>query len=331
MPQKTIFVTREIPAAGLNLLKKEKNFKVVVWKKKEAIPYKTLLKKVKGADAILSLLTENISDEVLDAAGDKLKIVANYAVGFNNIDVEAAKQRDVVVTNTPGVLTHAVAEHAITLMMAVGKRIVEADKFTRAGKYKSWQPMLLLGSEFRGKTLGIVGAGRIGSQTAHIAHHGFGMKVLYHNRSVNKDLEKSTGAKKVSLNQLLKKSDVVSLHVPLLPSTKYLINDAELALMKDSAILINTARGPVVREKALLKALKKKKIRGAGIDVFECEPKIDCDTRDNLALKKMDNVVLTPHIASGTQEARDEMARIAARNIIAVLKGKKAETPVSVS
>lgn len=327
MPQ-TIFVTRNIPKAGLDLLTKQKGFRVVVWPKSDAIPRKALLKKVKGVDAVLSLLTEQIDSEVLDAAGDQLKIVANYAVGYNNIDVVAAQKRGVAVTNTPGVLTDAVAEHAIALMLTVGKRIVEADKFTRQGKYKTWQPMLLLGTEFRGKTFGVIGAGRIGTQAATMAHHAFGMKILYHSPRPNKQLEKELGAKRVSKTQLLKRSDVVSLHVPLLPSTRYLMNDAEFDLMKDSAILINTARGAVVREKALLKALKKKKIRGAGIDVYECEPKIDCDTRDNLALKKMGNVVLTPHIGSATHEARDEMARIAAKNIIAVLKGKKPLTPV---
>ncbi len=327
MPQK-IFVTRKIPDAGLDLLKKNKKFKVSVWSKSDAIPQKVLLKKVKGVDAILSLLTEKINEDVLVAAGPQLKIVANYAVGYDNIDVPVAKKHDVIVTNTPGVLTEAVAEHTVGLMMAVGKRIVEADKFTRQEKYKTWQPMLLLGTQFYKKTIGIVGAGRIGSFVAKFASDGLGMKVLYTDMHRNKDLEKKFGAKKVSLRQLLKQSDVVTLHVPLLPSTKYLIDFKELGMMKKNAILINTSRGPVVREKALLKALSKKQIFGAGLDVFECEPAIDCDLRDKLALKKLDNVVLTPHIASGTNEARDMMAEIAAKNIIAVLSGKKPNTPV---
>lgn len=324
-----IFVTRAIPQAGLMLLQKQRNFVVDVWTKPNPIPRATLLKRVKGVHAILSLLTEKIDDEVLRAAGEQLHIVANYAVGFDNIDLVAAKNHAVTVTNTPGVLNQAVAEHAVALMFAVGRRVVEADTFTRAQHYKTWQPDLLLGMEFAGKTIGIIGAGRIGSIVARLARHGLGMEVLYTNPHTNEEMEKEYGAKRVSKLQLLKKSDVVTLHVPLTPETRHLISNAELTTMKPTAILVNTSRGPVVDEKELLKALSKKRIFGAGLDVFECEPAIDCDVHDHLELRKMNNVVLTPHIASATHEARDEMARLAARNIIAVLSQKKPLSPVA--
>jgi len=323
-----VYVTRRIPDAGLALLKKKKNFKVSVWPKSAAIPRKTLLKKVKGMDAILPLLSEKINGEVMDAAGPQLKVIANYAVGYDNIDVEAATKRGIIVTNTPGVLTQSVAEHTIAMMMAVGRRLHEADRYIRAGKYKVWQPKLLLGMEFSGKTIGIIGAGRIGSIVAKFAHDGLGMKILYTNRSRKPKLEKKFGAKKVSKMTLLKKSDVVTLHVPLLDSTRHLIGTPEFKVMKKTAVLINTARGPVIDEKALLKALYKKEIMGAGLDVFECEPSIDCNTKDHYALRELDNVMLTPHIASATTEARDSMAVIAANNIIAVLGKKKPLTQV---
>lgn len=323
-----ILVTRSIPEVGLDLLCK-KGYTIDIWKKKDPIPRRTLLQRVRGCSALLTLLSEKIDNEVLTAAGPQLKIVANYAVGFDNVDLQAATKHKVVVTNTPSVLNQAVAEHTIALMLAVGKRIVEADAFTRSEQYKTWQPDLMLGVEFSGKTLGIIGAGRIGSMVAYIAHRGFGMKILYDNHTRNKELEQAVQAKKVSKMQLLKKSDVITLHVPLLPETRHLISTPELAVMKPTAILINTARGPVVDEKALLKALTKKKLFGAGLDVYECEPSIDCDHTDHLALKNLPNTILTPHMASATHEAREEMARLAAKNIITVLSGKPAISPVN--
>jgi len=322
-----IFVTRRIHESGINMLKKA-GFKVAIYPKDEIIDRSTLLKNVKGVDAILSLLTDKIDEEVLNAAGPNLKIVANYAVGFDNIDLTAVKKHNVVATNTPSdKVNEAVAEHTFALMLALARRIAEADDFAKRGKYTGWSPTLLTGVDVYNKTLGIIGAGRIGSMTAHRGVLGFGMKLIYSDTHPNPALEKDLKAKKVSQTELLKKADFISLHVPLLPSTKHLISDKEFSLMKHSAFIVNTSRGPVIHEKALLKALKAKKIAGAGLDVFECEPAIDCDLRDNLELKAFPNVILTPHIASSTEEARRDMSEIAAKNIIAVLKGKKPLTP----
>ncbi|OGL89133.1 hypothetical protein A3H75_00120 [Candidatus Uhrbacteria bacterium RIFCSPLOWO2_02_FULL_51_9] len=330
-----IFITRRIPDVGLNLLKKHKNFHVEMHHEKKdpynaapPIPRSVFLKRIRGIHAILPMLTETIDKEAFDAAGPQLKIVANNAVGFNNIDVTEAKKRGVVITNTPGVLNVSVAEHTVALMLALAKRIVEADGFTRAGKFKSWAPLLMLGTQLSGKTLGLVGSGRIGSMVANFAHHGLNMKILYTDVIRYPEIEKTVDAKKVSLATLCKQADVISFHVPLLPSTHHLIDTAQLNLMKKTALLINTARGPVISEQALLKALYNKKIAGAALDVYECEPLIDCDVTDHRALRKLPNVILTPHIASATHEARDEMAAIAARNIVAVLAGKKPLTPV---
>ncbi len=318
-----VFVTREIPDEGIKMLKKASNVKLEVYEHDKKIPRSTLKKRVKGADIILSILTEKMDAELMDAAGPQLKMIANYAVGFNNIDLEAAKLRGITVTNTPNdEISESVAEHTVALMFALAKRIVETDKFTRAGKYKSWGPQLLLGSDLWGKTVGIIGSGRIGSGVVHRLHDGFNMNVLYHDIKKNLKLEKETGAKYRSMAQLLKQSDFVSLHVPLLPSTRHLISTKELKLMKKTAFLVNTSRGPVVDEKALVRALMKNQIAGAGLDVYECEPMIDCDPTDNLELRTLSNVILTPHTASATLETRQVMSRIAAQNILAFVRGK---------
>lgn len=314
---------------GVKILKKARH-RVTTLKKTHNISRRKLLKMVKGRDAILTLLSNDVDDSVLKAAGPQLKIVANYAVGYDNVDVKAAAKRGIVVTNTPSdVVNESVAEHTFALMVALAHRIPEAHIFTTHEKYKGWKPDLLLGTNLRGKTLGLIGAGRIGTATAEHGVKGFGMKVIYSDLHKNPHIEKDLKAKKVSQEKLLKTSDVVSLHVPLLPSTRHLISTKQLNMMKRSAYLINTARGPVVDEKALLKALKANKIAGAGIDVFECEPAIDCDLTDNLELRAFPNVVLTPHIASATYEARQDMARVAAKNIVAVLAGKKPLTPAA--
>ena len=220
------------------------------------------------------------------AAGPNLKIVANYAVGFDNVDLAAAKKAGVTVTNTPSdKVSEAVAEHTFALMLTLARRISEADAYAKAKKYQGWDPSLLLGADVYGKTLGIVGAGRIGSAVARRAVTGFGMKLAYSDMRKNEQLEKDFGAAHLSFEKLLETSDFVSLHVPLLPATRHLISTSEFSLMKKTAFLVNTARGPVVDEKALLRALKTKRIAGAGIDVFECEPAIDCDMTDNLELK----------------------------------------------
>ncbi len=322
-----VVVTRSIPDAGIKLLKQQKNFKVTMSKQDRELTPLELKRLVKGADAILSLLTDTIDGAVMDAAGPQLKIIANYAVGFDNIDLAAAKQRNIVVTNAPGdLVSETVAEHTVALALALAHRIAESDKFVRAGQYCGWDPMLLLGTLLSGKTFGIIGTGRIGISAARKAH-GLGMKILYADMKREKEIEKEIGALYCSKEELLRLADVVSLHVPLLPSTRYLIDTAEFALMKKSALLINTARGPVVREKALLRALKTKRIAGAALDVFECEPAIDSDPHDHLELKAMDNVILTPHTASASVEARQQMSELAANNIIAVLTGKPALNP----
>lgn len=325
--RKSIFVTRRFPDSGILALKK-KGFAVEVHPVDEIIPRKMLLKKVRGADAVLSLLTDKIDEEFFRAAGPQLKIVANYAVGFDNVDLAAAKKHNVIVTNTPSEkVNEAVAEHTFALMISLARRVPEADAFSKAKKYTGWSPMNFIGTDLYGKTLGIIGAGRIGAAAARRGVKGFGMRLVYSDMRACPELEKDLNAKRMTMEKLLKASDFVSLHVPLLPSTRHLISTPEFALMKKTAFLINTARGPVVDEKALLRALKTKRIAGAGIDVFECEPAIDCDLTDNLELKNFPNVILTPHIASATIEAREAMSMVAAQNIIAVLSGKPALNP----
>ncbi len=327
---KSIFVTRKIHEAGIAMLKKA-GYKLTIYPKDQIIDRKTLLAGVKDKDAVLSLLTDPIDEAVFKAAGPQLKIVANYAVGFDNVDLKAAQAHKVIVTNTPSdKVNESVAEHTFALMLALAHRIPEADHFAKRGLYKGWSPTLLNGTDLNGKTLGLIGAGRIGSMVARHAVQGFGMKLIYADMRPNDDLEKNFNGHKVSQDALLKKADFVSLHVPLLPSTVHLMSTKQFNLMKKTAFLINTARGPVVDEKALLKALRSKKIAGAALDVFECEPAIDCDLRDNLELKSFENVILTPHIASATEAARRAMSEVAAKNIIAVLKGKKPLTPAKV-
>ena len=309
-----IYVARPIPELGINLLKEK--HEVVVNPENKVLSKDELKEEVKGVDAILSLLTDKIDSEVMASAGDQLKVIANYAVGYDNIDIEAAKQKNVMVTNTPGVLTEAVAEHAITLMFAAAKSVVEADKYTRGGKYTQWEPKGFLGPQISGKTLGVVGLGRIGSMVAKVGHSGLGMNVLYYDVKKNEEFEMEVGAKYEELDSILKQADFISIHVPLLPTTKHLINKEKLALMKKSAILVNTSRGPVVDEAALIEALKAKQIWAAGLDVYENEPKL------SLGLSELPNVVLTPHTASATFEARDAMSKMCAENISAVLEGQ---------
>lgn len=318
-----IFITRDIPDEGLNMLRKLKNTSLDIYLGEKAIPRKELLKRIKGADIVLSILTEKMDKGVFDAAGRQLKMIANYAVGFDNIDIKEAKKRKILVSNTPHQnVSEAVAEHAIALMFALAHRIPEADRFTRAGHYECWGPKTMLGTDLWKKTVGVIGAGRIGAAVLHRLHDGFGVKVIYNDLKRNTEFEQATGAKFRTKNQLLKEADFVSLHVPLCPATRHLIGARELKLMKKTAFIINTARGPIIDEKALLQALVKKELAGAGLDVYECEPMIDCDPYDNLELRKMENVVLTPHTASATIEARQAMSRVAAENIIAFIRGK---------
>lgn len=282
-----------------------------------------LLAKVKGLDGLLSLLTDRIDGELLDAAGPQLKIVANHAVGFDNVDLAAATARGVLITNTPGVLTEATADHAWALLFAVARRIPESERFLRAGKFKGWGPLMFLGGDVTGRTLGVVGAGRIGHAMA-LRSRGFEMRVLYADESTNPVLEQEIGARRVELAELLRESDFVSLHVPLLPGTRHLINAATLRQMKPSAYLINTSRGPVVDEAALAAALRQGVLAGAALDVFENEPAVHPD------LLALENVVLTPHTASATIATRGKMASMAANNLIAGLRGQQPPNLVNV-
>src|SRR3989338_9947908 len=313
-----IFITRPIPEVGVGLLK-AKGYEVVINEKAEgrAATKEELIEGAKGADAILSILTDKIDGEVMDVGTPTLRIIANYAVGFDNIDLEAAKKRNLMVTNTPGVLTNTVAEHTFALMLSIAHRISEADGFGRAGRYKAWGPNLLLGTDMSGKTLGIVGLGRIGSRVASHAFKGFEMNILYNDPKPNPEFEKEFGAKFVEkLDDMLPHCDFVSIHLPFLYSTRHLMNEARFRTMKRTAYLVNTSRGPIIDEKALAKALREKIIKGAAIDVFEFEPDIVPE------LKDLDNVIITPHIASATEETRNKMASMAAENIIEALEGR---------
>lgn len=310
-----IFVTRKIPQVGLDILTLA-GHEVAVSELDRPLTREELKLKVAGVDAILSELDDKIDAEILDAAGPQLKIVANYTVGFDNVNLKDAETRHVLVTNTSDSSTDSVADHAFGLMLAAGRRIVEGDRFARAGKYTGWQPFLFLSHDVFGKTLGVVGTGRIGSALAYRAAHGFGMKILYYDQKPNAELEKQVGAKFVSLEDLLKNSDFVSVHVPLLDSTHHMFGTSQFEMMKPTAVFVNTSRGPVVDEQALYLALKKGDIFAAGIDVWEFEPKL------TPGLEILENIVITPHIASATIESRDSMSRIAAINIIAALKGE---------
>ena len=307
-----IFVTRVIPEPGLEKLRNEHDIEIFPH---DRIPTKQeIINGLNGKDGLLCLLSDPIDEEVINSEPD-LKMIASYAVGYDNIDVVAATKKKIPVSNTPDVLTDATAEMAWALLFSTARRIVEADSFTRAGKFNGWGPMLMLGQDVENKALGIVGSGRIGTAFA-LKSKGFNMKVLYFSNHKNETLEKELNAKKVELTELLKESDFISLHVPLTENTHHLIGENELKLMKKSAVLINTSRGPVIDEKALVNALIERQIFGAGLDVYEHEPKI------NEELKKLDNVVLQPHSASATIDSRSKMAVMAAENMIAGLKGE---------
>lgn len=280
-----------------------------------------LIARLRGKDGLICHIISTIDDEVLTAA-PTVKVVANVAVGYNNIDVAAARRRGVVVTNTPDVLTETTADFAWTLLMAAARRLVEADHFARSGQWQKWEWDLLWGSDIHGKTLGVVGFGRIGRAVARRAL-GFNMRVLYQD-AVRADaaVERELRATRMDLEPLLAQSDFVSLHTPLLPETRHLMNERTFRLMKKSAVLVNAARGPVVDEAALVRALKEGWIAGAGLDVFEEEPKV------HPGLLPLKNVVLAPHIASASFDTRLAMATLAVRNCLAVLDGQPPLTPV---
>lgn len=310
-----VCVTRRIPDPGLALLREHCD-PLDINAEDRVLARAELLEMVQGRDGVLCLLTDTIDAEVFDAAGSQCKVFANYAVGYDNMDVAAATSRGIAVTNTPGVLTDATADLAWALLFAAARRIVEADRFTREGLFGAWGPMMFLGGDITGSTLGIVGVGRIGSAVAERAV-GFRMEVLYSDVRDNPKLERRVCAKRVALDTLLRESDFVSLHVPLSDETRHLIGERELSLMKPTAYLINNSRGPIVDEKALVKALRARRIAGAGLDVYEEEPKLAA------GLAELDNVVIVPHIGSATTGTRGKMAEMAASNLLAVLRGER--------
>jgi glyoxylate reductase len=315
MSKPKVYITREIPEKGLKMIME--HFIVDIWPEYGPPPKHVIIEKVRDADALVTLLSDKIDSEVFDAA-PKLKIIAQMAVGYDNIDVEEATKRGIYVTNTPGVLTETTADFAWALLMAVARRVVEADRYVREGKWKvSWHPSMLLGKDIYGATLGIIGAGRIGSAVARRAKC-FNMKILYYDVVPNPQIEKETGARFVDLETLLKESDFITIHVPLTKETYRLIDAEKLKLVKNTAYIINTARGPVIDEKALYEALKEGRLAGAALDVFEQEP----ISMDN-PLLKLDNVILTPHIASASYETRSKMAEMVAENLIAFFEKRK--------
>ena len=312
MEKPKILDTRHIPQAGLDVLREA--CEVELNPDDHKFTPEELRQRVADKEGLVCLLTDTIDDALL-AAGPRLKVVSNVAVGFDNVDVKAATKRGIVVCNTPGVLTETTADLTWALLMAVARRLVEGDRFVRADEFKEWLPMLLLGGDIFGKTLGIIGMGRIGTGMARRAA-GFEMRILYHDAVRNTAAEREYRAEFVSLRDLLQQSDFVTVHVPLLPETRHLISRDELTLMKPTAYLINTSRGPVVDEAALVEALRERRIAGAGLDVYEDEP----DLAPGLA--ELENTVLLPHLGSASVETRDKMATLAAENCLAVLAGK---------
>lgn len=316
-----VVVTGRVPDAALEKLRAE--HEVDAWAGPESISREELLRRVAGADAVISLLTERIDDELLDAAGPQLKVVSNVAVGYDNIDVPACTARSIIATNTPGVLTEATADIAFGLILMATRRLGEGERLIRAGQDWKWGMFFLLGSSLQGKTLGVVGMGGIGQATARRAK-AFGMEIVYQSRSeIDPAIAAELGARRVDLDELLATSDVVSLHCPYGDATHHLIGAEELAAMKSTAYLVNTARGPIIDEAALATALRNGVIAGAGLDVFEKEPQVYPELLD------LENVALVPHLGSATVETRTAMAVLAAENTLAVLRGGQPPTPIA--
>ncbi|HEY6570626.1 MAG TPA: D-glycerate dehydrogenase [Candidatus Limnocylindrales bacterium] len=321
-PRPRVFVSRAIPDEGLAPLRAVCD--VDLWEEELPPTRGALLRRVAGIDGLLALLTDRVDDELLDAAGTQLRVVSNFGVGYDNIDVPACTRRGIPVGNTPGVLTETTADLAWALILAAARRVVEGDRAVRAGQWRTWGPVLLLGRDVNGATLGIVGFGRIGQAVARRAA-GFGMRVLYHARNrVAEDVERETGATWLPLADLLAQSDFVSLNVSLTAETRHLIDAAALRSMKPSAILVNTARGPVVDTDALVDALRTGVIRAAALDVTDPEP-LPADH----PLVALDNCIVVPHIASATEATRGRMAAMAAANLLAGVRGERLPTPVN--
>jgi glyoxylate reductase len=316
-----IVVTRRIPEPAVDLLREAAD----VWVSPDDRPLETgeLHDAVKGADIAVTLLHDKVDGAFLDAAGDSLRAVCNVAVGFDNVDVPAATERGVLITNTPGVLTEATADLAMTLILAATRRVGEGERLIRNREQWSWHMFMLLGMGLQDKTLGVVGMGAIGQSLARRAK-AFGMQIVYSDaRRADEAVEQGLGARRVELDELLRSADVVSIHAPLMDSTRHLIDAGALAQMKDSAYLVNSARGPIIDEAALVEALRSGQIAGAGLDVYENEPEV------HPGLLELENVVLLPHLGSATIETRTAMGVLAAKNAIAVLRGEQPPTPVN--
>eukprot|EP00756_Hemistasia_phaeocysticola_P001463 Hpha_TRINITY_DN11030_c0_g1::TRINITY_DN11030_c0_g1_i1::g.93082::m.93082 len=312
-----IFVTRKIPDAGLRkVLEAFPDAKV--WPGDLPPTKAELIREVPGCVGILSLLTDPIDGDVMDAAGPQLRVISNFAVGYNNIDVKAAAQRGILIGNTPGVLTDATADMAFMLMISAARRLGDSQAYARAGRWRTWEPLGFIGQDFKGKTLGIVGMGRIGTGLAERCKGAFGMRILYTNRGRNEAAERTTGATLVSLERLLAESDFVSAHCDLNPSTKGMFNASLFKQMKSNCVFVNTARGPIVNQTDLCQALNTGTIFAAGLDVTDPEPLPPSDP-----LYRARNCIVAPHIASATKQTRDAMATISADNLIAGVRGEK--------
>ena len=319
MAQYKVLITRKIPEAGIEILK-EAGYKVEIHEATGPLSRETFLQKIAEADAVIPMLSEQIDKEVIDRA-PKLKVIANYAVGYNNINVDYARSKNIYVTNTPDVLTEATADLTWALILSATKRIPESDQFVRQGYFKGWEPLLMLGDDVTGRTLGIVGAGRIGQAVGSRAR-GFRMHVLYYSPTEKKQFGHQIGVRRCEFDELLQTADILTFHCPLNEQTRHLLNAENIYKIKKGAYIINTSRGPVIEESALVQALENGHLGGAGLDVYEFEPKI------HPKLLTLKNVVLLPHIGSATKETRSAMSRIAAENVKSVLSGKKPLNPV---
>ncbi|MEW5842581.1 MAG: D-glycerate dehydrogenase [Bacteroidota bacterium] len=316
-----VFITRKLVGKAEQMLKAN-GIQVKTFLEDRAISRTELLKNVKDADGIISMFTEKIDKKVIDNM-ERCKIIANCAVGFNNIDVRYANEKNIAVTNTPEILTDATADLTVALVLACARRLREGERMMRKNEWTGWKPQQLLGLEMKNKTVGIVGAGRIGYAVAK-RMKSFGTKIIYFNRKNNLKFEKEFSAQRFSLSALLRRADIVSVHLPLDKKTFHILNKDNLKLMKKNSVIVNSSRGEIIEEKSLIQLLKKKKIFAAGFDVYEGEPVI------NPELRKLDNVFLLPHIGSATVETRSAMAELCAKNIIKVLSGRKPVTPVYV-
>lgn len=321
MARAKVYVCRPLPPEALERLRERTE--VRMWDQDEIPPpHEVLLREVGEIDGLVSLLTDRIDADLLDRA-PRLRVVANVAVGFDNIEVPAATERGIVVTNTPGVLTETVADFTMALLLGTARRLVEADRYTRANRWRSWELMLFLGQDIHGATLGLVGLGRIGGAVARRAH-GFGMRILYHDVVRREDLEQELGITYRPFEEVLREADFLSIHVPLMDETRHLIGREQLRMMKASAVLINTSRGPVVDTVALAEALREGQIWGAGLDVFEVEP-----VPSDHPLLGLENLIVAPHIASASVVTRTKMAVMAVENLLAVLEGRRPSNPVN--